>query len=969
MYRLLLCAALFCPWLAGAATPAQVLRVGIYANSPKIFINDQGMPDGILTEMLGIIAEKENWKLNYVSCEWEQCLRQLQDGEIDLLPDVAWSAERARLLDFHRVPALHSWSQIYRNPNVPIVSMLDLKGKRIAVLGGSIQQRFFADMAVDFGVTPVLVPVTTMEEGFALVAQGRADAIIANKYAGNAQAVSHGLAETPIVFQPARLFFAAAKGRQADVLAALDRHFDAWQNDPDSAYFDIIAHWETKGVLARIPLWVLWSAAAVVGMLVLALLQAFLLRRQVERKTRALRDSEQRLSTILDSVDALIYIKDTSYRYVYANRALREFFGRADAVGKHDTELFDAPTAAAIHDNDRKVIDGGERVVTEELIPAARGSQITVLSTKIPLCGEDGTVYGLCGISTDISERRAAEESNRVAATVFQSEEGMYVTGPDRLILRVNDAYTAMTGYSAAELSGQEPPWFALQRDGADARDALWDAVGQHGKWQGEIWTRRKNGEAYPAWLTVTAVRDANGNTTNYVATQADITHQKMAQDEIMKLAYFDPLTGLPNRRLLLERLQHCLPLHNRSRQAVALLFLDLDNFKDLNDSRGHETGDQLLKQVGQRIAGCTREGDTVARLGGDEFVILLENIGGGEEEAAAHATAIGWKIIRAVGEPYVIEGAVHHTTCSIGAALRTTSDIEIDDMMKRGDLAMYEAKKDGRNTMRFFHHSMESDVTYRLALETELRESLGKSEFMLHYQPQVDGNGRITGAEALLRWNHLKRGVVGPAVFVPIAESSGLIVQLGNWVLRSACAQLAKWGRTPGMEHLSLAVNVSVRQFRQADFVAEILAVLGDAGANPSRLKLELTESVLIENAGDTIEKMRQLKQHGIGFALDDFGTGYSSLSYLKLLPLDQLKIDRSFVRDVLVDPNDASIARSIVALAKALGLGIIAEGVETEAQRLFLAEIGCSCYQGYLFGRPMEAELFEHMIGTGAH
>lgn len=283
---------------------------------------------------------------------------------------------------------------------------------------------------------------------------------------------------------------------------------------------------------------------------------------------------------------------------------------------------------------------------------------------------------------------------------------------------------------------------------------------------------------------------------------------------------------------------------------------------------------------------------------------------------------------------------------------------------MKRGDLAMYEAKRDGRNTLRFFHHNMASDVTYRIALEMELRESLGKSEFMLHYQPQVDGTGKVTGVEALLRWTHPKRGTVGPTVFIPIVEASGLIVQLGSWVIRNACLQLARWADDPAMAHLTLAVNVSARQFRQQDFVAEMLATLSETGARADLLKLELTETLLIENVEDTIQKMRQLKQLGIGFALDDFGTGYSSLSYLKLLPLDQLKIDRSFVRDVLVDPNDASIARSIVALGQALGLAIIAKGVETEAQRAFLAELGCDSCQGYLFGRPMEVALLEVLI-----
>ena len=969
MYRLI-GFALLCLAAANAAAQARHLTVGVSQNPPKIFFNDAGRADGIHVDLLREAARAENWKLDFVPCQLDACLRMLQEGKIDILPDVAWTEGRSKIVDFHRTPALYSWLQVYRHPKVPILSIAGLDGKRLAVLRGSVQQSYFTELSGDYHIHPSLVTVASNEQGFELVRQRRADAAVADRHVGNILAAQKGLVETPIAFQPVRLFYATGKGRHGDVLAALDRHLQAWQGDPDSVYFKILQGWQKKAVLSLVPDYALWAGAAIVGLLVIALLLAAWLRRQVEQKTSALRDSEARLSTILESVDSLIYIKDADYRYQYANRAVRTFIDKSDAeiIGKTDYDLFGPETAAAIRARDKLVIEQGERIVAEEARRDIRADSATYLSTKIPLRRQDGSIYGLCGISTDISERKSAEESTRVAATVFQSQEGMFVTGPDRRILDVNGAFTAMTGHTASELLGRSPLAISLARAGADFREEMWKSVDQHGKWQGEIWTHRKTGETYPAWLTVTAVRDADGIISNYVGTQADITQQKLAQDEILQLAYYDPLTGLPNRRLLLERLHHCLSVSHRSGQPVALLFLDLDNFKDLNDTRGHEVGDELLKQVAQRILGCIPEGDTVARLGGDEFVILLESIGAREDEAADHAAAVGWKIIGAVGAPYDISGSSHHATCSIGAALRIEHDTDIDDLMKRGDLAMYEAKRDGRNTLRFFHRSMESDVTYRTALENELRESLGKSQFELNYQTQVDGSGRIMGVEALLRWNHLKRGIVGPAVFIPIAEASGLIVQLGEWVMRNACSQLAAWAPLTGMSHLTIAVNVSARQFRQAGFVADTLRVIEETGARPDRLKLELTETLLIENVDDTIEKMHQLKDHGIGFSLDDFGTGYSSLSYLKLLPLDQLKIDRSFVREVLVDQNDASIARSIVALGKALGLGIIAEGVETEAQRTFLAEIGCECCQGFLFGPPMAVGTLERII-NGTH
>lgn len=954
---------------AHADAAPRVVKVGVYNNAPKIYLDEQGQANGIFVDILHAIAVAEGWELRFVPCEWTRCLASLAAGDLDLLPDVAWSEERNRLLDFHRIPALFSWSQIYRRPNVALSAITDTGGKRIAILAGSIQQQFFSEMAKDFGVQPILVPVRSVEQGFDLVARGDADAVVASKFAGALLAPERGLVETPIMFQPARLFYASGHARHPDLLAAIDRRLGAWQQDPESRYFEILEHWQRRSMLAQVPAYVWWAAALLALMLGAAIAAAAWLRRQVARKTAALRESEQRLATILDSVDGLIYIKDTSYRYAYANRALQALVAgkidRSDTIiGKRDADLFAPPVAETLHRSDVRAISGGERVVAEETVPDQNGRQITVLSTKIPLCRDDGSVYGLCGISIDISERRAAEEFTRVAASVFRSAEGMFIAGPDRKIQRVNEAFCAMTGYSAAELAGSTIPGFALDNGGGDARELMWEAAEQEGKWQGEIWTHRKDGSAYPARLTVTTVRDEHGSISHYVGTQGDITEQKLAQDEIAKLAYFDALTGLPNRRLLLERLAHCLALNQRSGQMAALLFLDLDNFKDLNDLHGHQVGDQLLKQVGERIGACTRESDTVARLGGDEFVILLEAAGKTEQEASAHTSTIAWKIIAAIGAPFVIGATTHHTTASLGAALRVDDTVDIDEMMKRADMAMYGAKKDGRNTVRFFHPGMASDVSYRLALEEELRVSLATSGFSLHYQAQVDAGGHISGAEALLRWDNAKHGFVGPAVFVPIAEASGLIVPLGRWVLRTACMQLAHWASVPGMEHLSMAVNVSVRQFRERNFVQDVVDTVRETGIAPASLKLELTETVLIDDIDDTIEKMRQLKDIGVNFSLDDFGTGYSSLSYLKRLPIDQLKIDRSFVRDILTNANDASIARSIVALSQALGLAIIAEGVETREQRDFLAEMGCECYQGYLFGRPVDAGGFEKQL-----
>jgi len=437
-----------------------------------------------------------------------------------------------------------------------------------------------------------------------------------------------------------------------------------------------------------------------------------------------------------------------------------------------------------------------------------------------------------------------------------------------------------------------------------------------------------------------------------------EITDRRVAEARIEQLAFYDSLTQLPNRRLVLDRLHHALAASNRSRELGAVLFIDLDDFKTLNDTRGHDVGDLLLKEVASRLAACVRQNDTVGRLGGDEFLVILERLGANAEEAATQAGVIGNKLLAALAHPCVVAGHAIHITGSAGVALFGDHEETADGMLKRADLAMYRGKAGGRNTLCFFDLEMQNAVTARAALEAELRQALRDSQFRLLFQPQVDGAGRVTGAEALIRWQHPRRGLVCPAEFVPSAEETGLIVPLGRWVLRAACAELAAWSVVPNTAHLTMAVDVSAREFRHPDFVDEVSNVLEETGANPQKLVLEFTESLLLDDTEDTIAKMVALKAKGVSFAVDDFGIGYSSLIYLKHLPVDQLKIDQSFVRGVLIDPNDAAIAGAILALGHSLGLAVIAEGVESAEQREFLARLGCNRFQGYLFGRPGPVE-----------
>jgi len=643
-----------------------------------------------------------------------------------------------------------------------------------------------------------------------------------------------------------------------------------------------------------------------------------------------------------------------------------------------DPKLFGATYEAflgAIHPEDRDAVN---RAYTESLVnrtPYDITHRLLMDDGRIKWvheqCRSDFDAAGKPvrsqGTVQDVSERREAEEQLRIAAAAFESLEGMMITDVKSVILRVNRAFTKITGYTAEESVGQTPRLLQSGRHNAAFYLAMWECIQSTGGWQGEMWNRRKNGKEYPIWLTISAVKDDRGTVTHYVGAQLDITERKMAEEEIAELAFSDQLTGLPNRRLLLDRLKQTMTASTRSGNYGALLLIDLDNFKTLNDTLGHDMGDLLLTQVAQRLTTCVRAEDTVARLGGDEFVVMLASLSKSEAAAAAQTETVGQKILYTLNQTYLLNDVAYHGTPSIGAALFSGNNAVIDVVMKQADLAMYKSKESGRNTLHFFDQAMEIVVVERAAMEMGLREAILNKQFLLYYQAQVVGEGRVTGAEVLVRWQHPQRGIVSPAEFIPLSEETGLILPLGQWILETACTQLALWADRPEMAHLTLAVNVSAHQFRQRDFVDRVLAVLKDTGANPQRLKLELTESLLVSNVEEVVEKMFALKAKGVGFSLDDFGTGYSSLSYLKRLPIDQLKIDQSFVRDVLSDPNDAAIAKTIIALAQSLGLGVIAEGVETASQRDFLVSFGCHAFQGYFYSRPLPLEGFEAFAARG--
>ena len=694
-----------------------------------------------------------------------------------------------------------------------------------------------------------------------------------------------------------------------------------------------------------------------------------------DRIEHALRSSESRARAVLENLGVGVIVMDEHCTIEASNPAADEIFGYSpnETTGQNVRILM--PEAyrnlqdASLKRHCETDPESGRPAIlgaTTEMTGLRKDGVTFPIAIKLTEVSIDDRHLFLASVR-DISSRKRNEEDLRIAATAFETREGILITDLNHVILKVNRSFTQLTGYSMEEAIGQTPALLRSGRHSESFHEDMWKIIFREKYWQGEVWSRRKNGEIYPISLTTTAVTDANDKVTHYVSVFSDITLRKKSEEEIHRLAFYDPITGLPNRSLLQDRLQQALNNSARRNKFCALLFIDLDNFKILNDTKGHNIGDLLLIDAAKRLQGCVRDTDTVARLGGDEFVVMLEDIDEDPTRAASASRDIAEKVLALMSQPFTLQEFEHHSSCSIGISLFLGNATTMDDLFKHADSAMYQAKTQGRNTICFFDPAMQAELVIRTAMADDLRMALPNHQFRLYYQIQVNGRDAM-GAEALLRWQHPLRGLVSPAKFIPVAEESGLIVQIGEWVLRSACLQLKAWQGNPLTHHLQISINVSARQFRQPDFADRVIGIFEETGANPFKLKMELTESLMLENINSCIEKMQALRAIGVRFSVDDFGTGHSSLSYLKRLPLQQIKIDQGFVRDITTDPSDAAIVQTIIGMANNLGLDVIAEGVETEDQRSFLEKHGCDDYQGYLFSRPVPIEAFEDLLKSMA-
>ncbi len=579
----------------------------------------------------------------------------------------------------------------------------------------------------------------------------------------------------------------------------------------------------------------------------------------------------------------------------------------------------------------------------------------TPTQAELNLIGEFARIAGLA-----VERIRATAKLSQAAAVFESTREGVIITDLTPRIVSVNRAYTEITGYSESEALGRNPNLIKSGHQDADFYQAMWGSLLQSGHWQGEIWNRRKNGELFPQLLTVSTVYNGEGMPSHYVGVMTDISQIKRSEERLEHLAHYDPLTDLPNRLLLQSRLQHALDRAERMGQRVAVLFVDLDRFKNVNDSLGHPVGDELLQAISQRMLGRLRDDDTLGRLGGDEFLLVLEDVERPEDVAVVANT-----MIKLMEQPLTLKGGQDiYIGASIGISLFPDDGRSVTELIQHADAAMYQAKDQGRNTYRYYTSALTTAVNTRLDLDARMRRALAQGEFVLHYQAQIDiATGAVGGCEALIRWQNPDKGLVSPAEFIPIAEETGLIVPLGEWVLRTACAQAKAW-TDAGLPAVKMAVNLSARQLRQRQLVSQVEAILSETGLPADRLKLELTESAIMDRAEEALERLQGLKAIGLSLAIDDFGTGYSSLAYLKLFPIDELKIDQGFVRDIPGDPNDMEIVATIIAMARNLKMKVVAEGVETQEQLAFIRQQGCHAYQGYLYSRPVPADEFARLI-----
>jgi len=820
-------------------TPAaqETIRVGVYENAPKIYTDTYGRPAGIYVKLLKRIAPREHWSIDYVHCTWKQCLTMLRDGRIDLMPDVGYTSERAKTMDFNRYAVLHGWSQVYERNGLNIRSIKDLANRRVALLKEGIQENYFDTLMDNSGLSFTPVLVDTFKDGFQALADGRADAVITNNFYP-ARHDEHGTAvQTPILFQPVGMYFATAKGKHDDLLRVIDRYLRAWQEDPDSIYYTALRHSMAPGPVEIVPPRLKYGLLIAFGLVLLFIAASLTLRWQVRQRTAALTRATRHLDEVLRASPVVIY-------------RLHEQDGRmhADWVSPNIRRLYG---------------------FTEEQV-----------------------------LAPDWWARQLHPEDREHA---FQRMRNLPRRGSDVIEYRIIDGRGA---------------------------------------------TRHIRDERH-----VTPAQGDQPRT--LIGTWNDLTETRQHAEQVDFLTYHDSLTHLPNRKQLMRSLARAIERARTREGMLAVLWIDLDHFKNINDTLGHEIGDAYLVHVAGAIRAVLDEDDLLSRMGGDEFAVLLAR-----DTGVHHAIAMAERVLATFAEPLKIQGHSQALSASIGISMFPEHGDDAENLLRDAEVGMYEAKNRGRDTWCLFDDRLSSQVTQRLTMENALRGAIDRDELEVHYQPQVDlHSGQLVGIEALVRWRHPEAGLLPPSKFIALAEESGVIHPIGSWVLNESCRQVVAW-RRKGLAVPSISVNLSVRQLERGELVTLVAKVLADTGLDAASLELELTESMIMRDPEQATHALAALKDLGVQLSVDDFGTGHSSLAYLKQLPLDRLKIDRSFVRDIGSNPEDEAICHTVIELARQLGLSTVAEGVEREDQENFLRREGCAIAQGYLYCKPLPAD-----------
>lgn len=820
--------------------PTKTLRIAILDAPPALIPSDSGNHSGFLVDFLEEIAERENWRIQWLYLKWPEIINTAKRAELDLIPFVAYSRERAEFLDYNSISYITGWGQVYIHPDEQLLeNIFDFEGKTIAVVKDEIYAIQFANLCAQFDIICHLKEVQDYKSAFALLDKRLVDGAVSGNLVGYSFEKRFNIERTPIVFNPSKVLFASPKSKNADVLQTIDNYLEEWKNDPSSPYYEINERWLGKDSSGTfMPRWLLYSLAGLMALLIMTTLVVLILRKQVRKQTADLADKTDQIKQIINLVPHMIYATNVNGEVILANRYAADFFG----------------------------------------LPLKDFDDINIeqLKSRIP-----------------------------EASKLFEEEE--YLLRKDAIAvdkqLKIKDSNQKTTYFNIAKV-----PF-----------------VGRYSR--------------VPAVVTV----------------GVDITESKEFEQQIQHMAQHDSLTGLPNRLLLNDRINQSLALSLRHHHNGAVLFIDLDFFKNINDSMGHMTGDKLLVEVAKRLEENVRSGDTVARLGGDEFIIQLSELSDNAEDAEIDAVTVAKKLLKTLTEGFRINGQALHITASIGIVVYPRDADSHELIMQRADTAMYHAKAKGRNGYAIFKSDMEAVIMRRQSLENDLHKAVFNNEFFLLYQPQLNGvDGNLLGVEALIRWNHPEQGIISPLEFIPIAEENGTIIDIGNWVLKKACQQIKFWINEYGSSPI-VSVNLSALQLSNGDLVKTISELVAREQIPANLLELEVTETLIIYEEKRSIELLKSLKKLCVRISIDDFGTGYSSLNHLKKLPLDKLKIDRTFVSDIPGDPDSETIVKTIIRMSQELGLEVTAEGVETIEQLEFLKEEKCPQFQGYYFDKPL--------------